>query len=81
MANITPLDLFGSPPENRLSQRQETALIRFIRRIGKSAYQNHKRRLNAPLNTSISRLSKSEAWRLINSITTDLQSHTGRNGQ
>lgn len=59
MANSTPL-----------TAAQEKALISIVRAIGKKRYHQHKAALGIALNKPIPRLSKGEAWQLINRIIT-----------
>lgn len=59
-----------SAHHNPVTPAQQNALIAIIRRVGKAHYRQTKVDLAIPLETPIPRLSKGQAWRLINHYNT-----------
>lgn len=62
-----------APPANPITRRQGLALLNLIRVMGLEAYRGYKKRLSIPFDLPIHRLTKGEAWRLIDAITADLE--------
>lgn len=62
-------------PSNPLSQRQEGAIVNLVREIGKEKYLSFKEQCEIPMETSIPRLSKYQAHRLIQAIISDLEAN------
>lgn len=58
---------------NPISRAQGRALHNLIQIIGLAAYRAYKVQLGIPLDVALHRLSKQQAWRLIDAITTDLE--------
>ncbi len=61
-----------------ITAAQQKALIGLISRIGKPRYWDHKDALGIPRAVTLSRLTKAQAWKLINTIATDLDSQRNR---
>ncbi len=53
-----------------LSQQQETALLRYAADLGRAKFAEYRRRAGVG-STTITRLSRGEAWRLLNCIISD----------
>ena len=57
---------------NALTERQERTILSLISQIGLPEYRKYKRLLVIPVDTGLTRLSKGQAWHLINAIINDI---------
>jgi hypothetical protein len=63
---------FATMRKGTLTESQERALVNLITRLGRTRFAEYRRRAEVGM-TPIPRLSRGEAWKLINVISQDLE--------